>query len=198
MYNNQSMPVNIINRIDSWLAARYGSRRGYMRTSWYRIRYLVGGYRYYRQIDWQSVERLVFVCKGNICRSAYAEAVAKSLGIESVSCGVDTRHNFPANEDAIIAAESNGINLREHRTKSIQFLDVRDSDLFVVMEPWQAKYISREYGEKCRCSLLGLWGRPVSPHIQDPYGASSVYFNYCFNYIEKSVREITSKIAKKY
>ena len=169
-----------------------------MRTCWYRIRFLAGDYRNYKQIDWQSIERLVFVCKGNICRSAYAEAVAKSLGIDSVSCGVDTRNNYPADEDAIIAAEAKGINLREHRTKPIQFLDVRDNDLFIVMEPWHAEYISRKYGQKCKCSLLGLWGGPVSPHIQDPYGTPSAYFNRCFNYIEKSVHEIASKIKKKY
>ena len=190
------MQFNIINRIERWLAEHYGSRRGYMRTSWYRIRYLVGDYRHYQQIDWQSVERLVFVCKGNICRSAYAEAVAKSFGIDSVSCGIDTRNNYPANEDAIIAAEAKGVDLSKHRTSPIQLLDIRENDLLVAMEPRQAEYIVREYGEKCRCSLLGLWGSPVSPHIQDPYGASLKYFNNCFTYIEKSVHEIACKIKE--
>lgn len=190
------MQVNIINRINCWLADHYGSRRGYVRTIWYRIRYIAGGYRHYRKIDWQAVERLVFVCKGNICRSAYAEAVAKSLGVDSVSCGVDTRHNYPAKEEAIVAGDAKGIDLREHRTTPIQLLDIRDNDLFVAMEPWQAEYISREYGEKCRCSLLGLWGRPASPHIQDPYSASSEYFDNCFTYIEKSVHEVAGKIKK--
>jgi len=190
------MQVNIINIIDRWLAEHYGSRRGYVRTCWYRICYLTGGYRSYRQIDWTSVERLVFVCKGNICRSAYAEAVAKSLGVDSVSCGVDTRTGFPANELAIREAEAKGIDLSKHRTTPMQSLAIRDSDLFVAMEPWQIECIGREFGEKYRCSLLGLWGRPVNPHIQDPYGASSVYFSNCFNYIEKSVHEVASKISK--
>jgi len=190
------MQVNIINRINRWLADHYGSRSGYVRTYWYRIRYFLGNYRDCKQVDWPSVERLVFVCKGNICRSAYAEAVAKSLGVDSVSCGVDTRKDFPANDDAIRAAEEKGMNLREHRTTPIQLLDIRDSDLFIAMEPWQIEYISREYGEECKCSLLGLWRRPVSPHIQDPFGASREYFNHCFNYIEKSVYEIAGKISK--
>jgi len=189
------MQVNIINRIDCWLVDRYGSRRGYVRTFWHRIRFMAGNYRNYKQIDWRSVERLVFVCKGNICRSAYAEAVAKSLGIDSVSCGIDTRHGCSANEEAIHVAEANGFNLREHRTTQIQLLDIRDSDLLVAMEPGQAEYICREYGEKYSCSLLGLWGQPVTPHIEDPYGASRVYFNHCFNYIEKSVHEVASKIT---
>ena len=190
------MQINIINRLNRWFADHYGSRRGFVRTIWYRIRYFAGGYRHYRKIDWRSVERLVFVCKGNICRSAYAEAVAKSLDIDSVSCGVDTRNNYPANEKAILAAEVKGFYLKEHRTTPIQLLDIRASDLFIAMEPWQADLIGREYGDKCKCSLLGLWGRPLSPHIQDPYNATVTYFDNCFTYIEKSVHEVASKVKE--
>ncbi len=192
------MQVNIINRIDRWLVEHYGSRRGYVRTCWYRIRFMMGDYRSYQLIDWQSVERLVFVCKGNICRSAYAEAVARSVGIDSISCGADTRQDYPANEDAIRAAKVKDIDLSKHRTTPIQLLGIRDNDLFVAMEPWQVEFIGREFGKECKCTLLGLWGRPVNPYIQDPYGASSVYFNHCFNYIEKSVYAITRNITKQY
>lgn len=190
------MHVNIITRIDCWLAGRYGSRRGFVRTIWYRICYLTGGYRRYRQVDWASVERLVFVCKGNICRSAYAEAVAKSLGVDSVSCGVDTRTGFPANEGAIREAKAKGIDLSEHRTTPIQSMEFKGNDLFVAMEPWQIERINREFGGRYRCSLLGLWGRPISPYIQDPFGLTNAYFENCFDYIEKSVHEVASKISK--
>lgn len=190
------MEFNIISQIDHWLAGRYGSRRGFVKTCWHQIRFLAGGYRDYRQIDWDSVGRLVFVCRGNICRSAYAEAIARSMSVDSVSCGIDTRHDYPASEDAIRVANSRGIDLSGHRTTSIQLLDIRENDLFIVMEPRQAEFITREFGNKYKCSLLGLWGRPLLPHIQDPYGASDAYFNHCFNCIEKSVHEITSKVKK--
>jgi len=182
--------------MNDWLAERYGSRRGFVRTFWHRMRFLAGDYRGYRQIEWQSVERLVFVCKGNICRSAYAEAVARSLGVESVSCGIETGSGIPANEDAIHAAAMRGMDLTGHRTTPIQSLVFGKRDLLLAMEPWQIEYIGQEFGEKYRCSLLGLWGHPVNPHIQDPYGASTAYFNHCFNYIEKSVHEIARKISK--
>lgn len=191
------MSGGIVNQINGWLVEHYGSRRGFMRTCLYRARYLAGSYRKYRKINWDSVERLVFVCKGNICRSAYAEAVARSLGVDSISCGVETGVDLPANEDAIRVAAAKGIDLSKHKTTPVQSLSFREGDLIITMEPWQLEYISREYGEG-RCSLLGLWGRPVNPYIHDPYGASSVYFNYCFNSIEKSVHEIARKITSKY
>lgn len=186
----------LINTFNRWLSDRYGSRRGAALTYFYRIRFLIGGYRQYKDIDWGSIERLVFVCKGNICRSAYAGAVAKFYGYNAISCGIETVIGAPADKEAIIVGAEKGIDLAHHRTTPIQSLVLDKSDLLVVMEPWQAEYINQEYGEKCRCSMLGLWGRPVKPHIQDPYGASSLYFNYCFDYIEKAVHEITSKICK--
>jgi len=189
------MVGSAINRINRWFAGYYGSRRGFARTCWYQIRYLTGSYRNYGQINWGSVERLVFVCKGNICRSAYAEAVARSLDIDSISCGVETRTGLPADDNAIRTAATKGFDLGKHKTTPIQSLTLRDSDLVVAMEPWQVEYLGRKFGEKYRCSLLGLWGRPVKPYIEDPYGASSVYFNNCFNYIEKSVHEIARKIS---
>ena len=185
-----------INKINRWLEENYGSRRGYVRTYWCQIRFFMGGYRRYRKVDWVSVERLVFVCKGNICRSAYAEAVARSLGIDAISCGVNTRLNFPANDDAVQAARVKGIDLSEHRTTPIQSLVLRETDLLLVMEPWHLECITQECGNKCRSTLLGLWGCPVSPYIQDPFGASSVYFNHCFNYIEKTVHEVAKKVSK--
>ncbi len=190
------MQVNINKLINRWVAERYGSRRGFVQTCRYRILYLLGNYRNYQQIDWGSVERLVFVCKGNICRSAYAEAVARSQDIDSISCGIDTQHDLPANNAAIRAAEAKSIDLKKHKTTPIQSLTIRESDLLIVMEPWQAEYIGRELGEDYKCSLLGLWVQPVSPYIHDPYGSSEEYFDRCFNYIEKSVHEITSKICK--
>ena len=185
-----------MNRIDSWLSGRYGSRRGFVRTCWYRLLYLAGSYRDYRRVDWGSVERLVFVCKGNICRSAYAEAVARSLGVDSISCGLETRNGLPANEHAIDIAAARGFDLRKHRTTPIESLVTRDTDLLVAMEPWQIEYIDRKYGKKHMCSLLGLWATPANPYIQDPYDASTIYFHNCFTYIENSAHEIARKISK--
>ena len=183
------------DRLNGWLRDNYGSRRGFARTWWHRLRDVLGGYRCYRKIDWNSAERLVFVCKGNICRSAYAEALAASQGVESVSCGLNTRIGLPANDAAIKVAVSRGIDLKSHRTTPIQELSLKKNDLFVVMEPWQAEQLKAMYGKEYGFTLLGLWGRPVNPHIQDPYGMSEAYFNSCFNYIEKSVHELFSKVS---
>ena len=181
--------------LKSRFSDNYGSWRGFVRTWWRHFHYLLGGYRAYRTVDWDRVERLVFICKGNICRSAYAEALAKSLGVDAVSCGLNTRNGVPADEGAIKAAMLRGIDLTRHRTTPIEELILKKNDLFVAMEPWQVEQLKRRYGKEYKYTLLGLWGQPVRPHIQDPYGMSDVYFDSCFNYIEKSLHEILSKVG---
>lgn len=177
-----------------WIADCYGSRRGFMRTYWHRLLYRLGNYRSYSQVDWSSIDRLVFVCKGNICRSAYAEAVARSLGINAISCGLDTIEDAPANACAISTAKQIGFNLDDHVTSPIMYQVLRKTDLLIAMEPGQAEFLKKNLSRKHFCTLLGLWTKPVLPYIQDPYGLSPEYFEQCFTYIHDSVNELAKKV----
>ena len=182
------------NLCPQFLIDRYGSPRGVIRTYWHKFLYYIGYYRKYSKVDWTSIDRLVFVCKGNICRSAYAEAIAKSSGINAISCGVDTKDNVPANEDAVKVADSRGVNLKEHKTTRLTSVELRPTDLLLAMELWHAEFLCDNLKAKHNITLLGLWAPSKRPHLHDPYGLSSTYFNHCFEYIEKSVYEIEKKI----
>ena len=177
-----------------YLIDRYGSRRGVVRTFWHKFLNFIGYYKKYSKVDWDSVDRLVFVCKGNICRSAYAEVIATSLGLSSISCGVSTKDNVPANKDAIEIADSRGVNLKEHKTSRLTSVVLRPGDLLIAMEPWQAEFLNDNLKARHNITLLGLWAPSQRPHLQDPYGMTAKYFNNCFEYIEKSVYEIEKKI----
>ncbi|RLA40216.1 MAG: phosphotyrosine protein phosphatase [Gammaproteobacteria bacterium] len=175
---------------------RYGTRRGFVKTFWHKFLSLIGYYRKYSKVDWRSVDRLVFVCKGNICRSAYAEAIAKSLGIDAISCGVSTKDNLPANEEAIKIAGDRGVSLKEHKTTRLTSVTLRPTDLLIAMEPWHAEFLYDNLEIGHSITLLGLWGLSKRPHLADPYGRTAEYFNNCFEYIEKSVNEIEKKIKR--
>ncbi len=189
----QKLTPEFLNR---WFAEHYGSRRGFLLTWWHRLLYQVGWYRNYRQVDWGSIERLVFVCKGNVCRSAFAEVVARADGQMAVSCGIEAGIDVPAYEGALTAAAVLGFSLTEHRTTPLQNLDLRDNDLLVAMEPWHARFLQQSLGTDRACTLLGLWGPVVLPHVHDPYGATASYFNNCFSYLENAVHEIDRKITQ--
>lgn len=179
-----------------WISRNYSSRRGLVRTLWHQLLFYLGRYRRYKKIDWSKVERLVFVCKGNICRSAYAEAVAKSLACEAISCGVDTIESAPANREAIETAARHGFDLNHHKTQTVKCVTFKSSDLLIAMEPWQVDVLEKHLNGKYQYSLLGLWTKTALPHLQDPYGASSLYFDKCFSNIEQGVRAVVNNIEK--
>jgi protein-tyrosine phosphatase len=180
----------------NWVKERYGSRLGFVRVYWHKILYALGCYKQCCEIDWHEVDRLIFVCKGNICRSPFAEAVAKSVGLDAVSCGVDAGNGVPANIYAIEAALRKGLDLGNHKTTPIDSMVLRSGDLFVAMEPCHIRQIKTRFGDNAFSTLLGLWYFPKYPSIPDPYGTTSKYFDYCFELIEKSVYEISSEIKK--
>ncbi len=70
------------------LRFRYGSLRGSLRSARYKIESAFGRYGHARRVRWEDVQRLVFVCQGNIMRSAYGEAVARRAGLGAASFGV--------------------------------------------------------------------------------------------------------------
>lgn len=179
-----------------WLMKNHGSRSGFVKSIWHQFLYYQGYYRQYKEIDWSRVGRLVFVCKGNICRSAYAEAVANSLGLEAISFGIDTRGNTPANPDAVRTAERFSIDLKQHKTTSLMTVDLKEGDLLVAMEPCQADSLRKKFNKKYQCTLLGLWVDPAAPYIHDPYGMRPIYFDKCFTAIQTGIQVLVEKIGQ--
>ena len=179
----------------NWFIARYGSRRGFVESKWHQLLYFLGRYRHY-QFPRDSIERLVFVCSGNICRSAFAEAVAKSLGLEAISVGVHAIEGAQANAQAVSTAHAMGYDLTTHRTTPAMYPVYKKTDLLIAMEPWQAELIRENLAQTCHTTLLGMWAKPVRPYIADPYERSDQYFKNCFTYIEKSIHAIANKIRK--
>jgi protein-tyrosine phosphatase len=158
--------------------------------------YALGAYRSARDIEWAAVARLVFVCKGNICRSPYASARARLLGVPSASFGLDAKEGAPADPTARRTARSRAVDLSAHRSARRESCRITDDDLFVVFEPSQLAEIRRRRADRMpRVTLLGIWTQPIRPHIQDPYGRSDRYFQRCFSIIDANIAELVRRMA---
>jgi protein-tyrosine phosphatase len=174
----------------------YGGRRGYLEHVRARALYALGAYRSAREIDWAAVTRLVFVCKGNICRSPYASARARLLGVPSVSFGLDAADGAPADPAAWRTARSRAVDLSAHRSERGESCRISDDDLLVVFEPSQLGEIRRRHSDRMpRVTLLGIWAQPIRPHIHDPYGRSDRYFQRCFSIIDANIEELVRRMA---
>ena len=179
-----------------WMKTRYGSGRGFLMMYWHGLRNRFGAYDKHKHVDWKDIKRVVFICKGNICRSAFAERVARKVGVEVISCGINAIVDGPANREAVRIAKQMGYDLSVHRTTPIMYPIFLKSDLLVVMEPEQSDIVKYYLTKAHHITLLGLWGKPERPFIYDPYGTTPEYFRSCFNFIEKSVYAIADKIRK--
>jgi protein-tyrosine phosphatase len=174
----------------------YGGRRGYLEHVRTRALYALGAYRSARDIEWAAVSRLVFVCKGNICRSPYASARALLLGVPSASFGLDAAEGAPADPTARRTARSRAVDLSAHRAARRESCRITDDDLLVVFEPSQLAEIRRRRSDRMpRVTLLGIWAQPIRPHIQDPYGRSDRYFQRCFSVIDANIAELVRRMA---
>jgi protein-tyrosine phosphatase len=78
--------------------------------------------------------KVLFVCSGNTCRSPYAEAVARSLGLEARSAGCDAWPDQPATRDARKSADTRGVNLAPHRSSSLADEHVEWADVIVCFD----------------------------------------------------------------
>jgi protein-tyrosine phosphatase len=149
-----------------------------------------------RDVDCGQVYRLVFVCKGNICRSAYASALARDRGLAAVSYGLETTPGLPADGVAQRVAAERGVRLDDHRTQQWIDANLTPNDLVLAMEPWHMRKLRRRAeGAGAQVGLLGFWAQPARRTIEDPYGLPERDFNVCFDMIDAAIEHLVGALA---
>lgn len=175
--------------------SRFGTYRGLVRLLLARIENVTGRHRHFEQVRWEGVKRVVFVCHGNICRSPYAERRAATYGLSAASFGLSADTGAPADPSARRIAARRAIELAEHCACDIGDFKFQSGDLLVLMEPRQARALSRLLPSMpYQLTLLGLWSLPLRPHVHDPHRLSEAYWETCFDVIDSAVRTIADQM----
>lgn len=156
-----------------------------------------------------KVRSILFICKGNICRSPFAEHIAgiqlhnsNLCDISSAGLVVDKPETPPP--EAILSAKNFEIDLLQHKSKPVDYSMMESYDMIVTMETWQQKHMKKlflEFADKVY--LLPLFDRDTAYtmnfhykyNIQDPYGKNILEFNRCFERIEKCTSILLRKIG---
>jgi protein-tyrosine-phosphatase len=156
-----------------------------------------------------SVASVLFVCKGNICRSPFAAALAKRIageygldGIEWTSAGISASQAARSPEDARTAAADYAITLGDDPPRLLTRELMESNDLIVVMEAGQMAALTTRY-PNCtdRIYLLPLAERPLASgqaryHIADPFGRPREAFDDCFRRLDRALRALIAIIGK--
>jgi protein-tyrosine phosphatase len=149
----------------------------------------------------QFPRTFLFVCKGNVCRSPFAEFISKKYmeqlnlkgRMEFSSAGLEVLKSSPSPEEAIMAAKSYDVNLISHMSRQINTEMLENSDVIFVMEVKQARILSNSFKKfSHKIFLLSLFDNQsmtfrrnyLRYNIPDPYGKSLDQFHECFLKIE--------------
>lgn len=170
---------------------QYGSKKGFVRFIYY---YFLQKLHKKFDVIPEGITRVVFVCKGNICRSAAAESYFKSRNtFKCCSLGLDTTSGKPANARICSIAKKYGVNLDSHLTTDVSDFVPMAGDFYVCMEPAHIKQLNQKIGN-VPVALLGLFGSPQVSYIHDPYNANDEFADNCIQYILAAVDELSSSL----
>lgn len=175
----------------------FGTYRGLVRMLLGEVEFSLGRLDPFLTPDLSRANRLVFVCLGNINRSAFAESLATKMGLKAASIGLSTSTGTPAFPTAITTARRFGVDLEAHVATDIANYDYIDGDLLLAMEIRHVHKLENWGIPRESISLLGHWASPHRIHIHDPHTLSNAYFRTCFSLIHSAVRELTVDCQEK-
>lgn len=153
----------------------------------------------------------LFICKGNICRSPFAEHLAKSMAEkknivnkEFYSAGLEVSHSMPSPNEAVLAAEHFGVGLRDHKSRGIDNGVGDLYDMIIVMDMPQFNYLRKSFPQfRNKIFLLPLFEKNIIIkeryllyNILDPYGRSIEEFLTCYQRIERCIDNLLTEIGK--
>ena len=150
------------------------------------------------------MQRVLFVCLGNICRSPLAEGIAKayiqkhSLQIECESCGTSSFHEgeHPC-PNSIKVAKQHGIDISMQHSRPITPQDFENFDYIVALdESNRADLLSMGVMQE-KITKLGDYGYK-GEDVPDPYFFNGFEgFERVFSMVESCVHELLEKIQDK-
>jgi len=151
----------------------------------------------------RSRRHVIFVCKGNICRSAFAEYYLKrELSDETLlveSCGLDVDQGFASPPEAVRVAKEFDLDLEIHRSKGLSSCDLQTADLILPMEFRQYQRLKAMFpGKQSRIRLLrdfAPWPDCLLCNIDDPYGSDEDEFRRCFKRIQRSLDGLRNQLV---
>ena len=133
--------------------------------------------------------RVLFVCSGNICRSARAAAYfrhhAAQRGLSHVivdSGGTLGIEGAPASEEAIVAMREIGVDLSGHRSKGLTREQLRNADLALGMTRAHLEQMAHLDPRGTERQLLlrafehGAQPNPAARGLKDPIGRPLAFY----------------------
>jgi protein-tyrosine-phosphatase len=146
---------------------------------------------------------ILFVCTGNTCRSALAEALARKVVIERglsdvelESAGTSAWDGAPASDGALLVGMERGLDLSQHRSQTLTRDLVQGADLVLAMGPHHLERIEALGGAGRSYLITEFASRGVSARpVNDPIGGELEMYRATADELEEEVRRVFDRIT---
>lgn len=152
------------------------------------------------------MQKIMFVCTGNICRSAMAEKLLnkkineEKLDLEAYSCGTYAENgDFPTYE-AIETMEKYGIDIKPHRATNIRYSKIEEMDIILCATRNHKSMVLSMYPNlagKVFTMKEFVGDTENGIDISDPWGCNLAVYRKCAADINKIIEKLIEKILTK-
>jgi protein-tyrosine-phosphatase len=147
--------------------------------------------------------RILFVCTGNTCRSALAEALARKVAVERGladvevnSAGTSAWDGAPASDGALLVGMERGLDLSQHRAQMLTRELLKSADLILAMGPHHLERIEALGGSERSHLLTDFASRGASARpVADPIGGELDVYRTTADELEQEVRRALDRIT---
>jgi len=150
------------------------------------------------------VERLLFVCSGNTCRSPMAAGLFQRLwrledagwDIETRSAGTNAMPGFPASTHGVAVMQRRQIDLTHHRSVQVNEQMLLDADLVLTMTRAHKDSICQSWPQVARrvYTMLEYAGRDGD--VIDPFGGAAEHYEQTAVYLENLLGSVINRIRR--
>ncbi len=143
------------------------------------------------------MQRLIFVCTGNTCRSPMAAAILKHKlkeqgidGVEVLSAGIMAEPNTKTNPNTILALKNMGIMVKSTKAKQLTKSMVTNNTILFAITKNHKEYVNNV------AKTIALSELSTGIDLPDPYGQDLQVYSKCAKILDFICDEIVELIKK--